>query len=204
MEVKNRTILLITHDVFQRGVYKKVLEKDGFSVFAVDSLTSAALAAGNNPLDLIIIDSGIPNTNVFVEMKENSLLKRSPVIVLLNFGQQQAIQEALSAGAVDVIIKTEINPNKLLDEVHNFFQKGDVLAQGRGYFLDVHSHRNDAIDLIRDFQLNAGFACPQCGKERLLELRHYKGQQFVGEFVCATCKTAPVPVSPLPSSVPVA
>ncbi len=189
MDSEKKSILVITQDIFQRNVYKKILENDGFTAYAADSLVSAVQAVGNNALNLIILDSGIPHTDIFSEMKVHPLLKSAPIIVLLNFGQQHTIQDALSSGAVDVIIKTEINPNKLLDKVHSFFQSEGVVAQGRTYILDIHSHRNDAIDLIRDFQLNAAFGCPKCGKERFLEVRHYKDLKFVGEFVCVTCRT---------------
>lgn len=186
-ETEKKTVLLIVTDDIQRSIYKHVLETASYKVVAAGSLVDAVVLVSNITLDLIVVDSILPNTDIFSEMSSNALLKSAPVIVLANFGQEKMIQEAMTKGAADVIIKSEVTPNKFMQEIADFFAKHGGMG-GRTYRLDVHTHRNDAIDLIRDFKLNVNFACPTCGTERLLEVLSQGNNRFLARFVCPTCE----------------
>ena len=60
------------------------------------------------------------------EMKENPELKKGPVVALTNLNSKNIIQEAFGSGADGYLIKSEITPDKIVEEV------GRVLKEEEG------------------------------------------------------------------------
>ena len=50
-------------------------------------------------------------------LKADTNLKNIPVSLLSNFGQNQLVQDALAAGAIDYILKYQVEPADLVAKV---------------------------------------------------------------------------------------
>ena len=70
--------------------------------------------------DLVLLDIIMPKMGgfeVMEEMQKDSGLKKIPVIVVSNSGQPVEIDKARELGARDWLIKTEFDPEEVIDKV---------------------------------------------------------------------------------------
>lgn len=70
--------------------------------------------------DLILLDIIMPKMGgfeVMEEMKKDRELKKIPVIVISNSGQPVEIDKAQALGAKDWLIKTEFDPQEVINKV---------------------------------------------------------------------------------------
>ena len=61
--------------------------------------------------------------NALKELKDHPELKKGPVITLTNLNSEQIVRECMATGADGYLIKSEITPDKIVDEVKNFLNK---------------------------------------------------------------------------------
>lgn len=120
-----RTILLIEDDPDIREVYSTVLKQENYNVLeAVDGKAGLALAR-ENAWDLLLLDIMLPEldgVSLLKLIKNEPGLKDRPVIMLTNIGNENLISEAFSYGAEGYLIKAEITPEKILDEIKGFIK----------------------------------------------------------------------------------
>ena len=73
--------------------------------------------------DLILLDIMLPGKDglkILKDLKETPELKKGPVVVLTNLNSEHIIQEAFKLGADGYLIKSEVNPDKVVEEVGRF------------------------------------------------------------------------------------
>lgn len=74
--------------------------------------------------DLILLDIVMPKMNgyeVLEKMKEDNV--KIPIIIISNSGQLVELEKTKKLGAVDCIIKTELNPGEVIEKVKNYLNK---------------------------------------------------------------------------------
>src|SRR3990167_9045667 len=103
-------ILLVEDEEILIKVLQEKFEQGRFSVtLAMDGESATRLAKSAHP-DLIVLDLILPKKSgfdVLKELKADPQLQKIPVIVLSNLGQDEEIKQALAAGAVDYLVKTQ-------------------------------------------------------------------------------------------------
>jgi len=70
--------------------------------------------------DLVLLDIIMPKLGgfgVMEEMRKDPELKNTPVIIISNSGQPVELNQAQELGAKDWLIKTEFDPQEVLDKV---------------------------------------------------------------------------------------
>jgi len=107
-------------DLLQRKLIKEGYEisvardgEDGLKVMKDD------LQAGNPP-DLVLLDIIMPKMGgfeVMEKMGKDPELKKIPVIVISNSGQPVELNRAQKLGARDWLIKTEFDPQEVVDKI---------------------------------------------------------------------------------------
>lgn len=116
-----KKILLAEDDTIVAEMYKTKFTKEGFQVFLADDGEEALRTARKNRPDIALLDILMPKKDgieVAVEMKEDPNLKDIPVIFLTNLGGREEDTEAgRSLGALDVITKANVTPQKMADKV---------------------------------------------------------------------------------------
>lgn len=76
--------------------------------------------------DLVLTDVVMPEKNgfdVISEMKQNELLKNVPIIIISNSGQPVEIDKAKELGVSDWVIKTEFDPQEIIQKVKQVLMK---------------------------------------------------------------------------------
>lgn len=120
-------ILYIEDDKFLSKVVKEELENDDFDVKVEFDGESGLKAAQSKKPDLILLDLLLPEKGgfeVLSELKESTLTKDIPVIILTSRGGDEDLKKGLSLGASDYIVKGQHAVGEIIEKVGNFFNKG--------------------------------------------------------------------------------
>lgn len=123
-EIKNKhTILIVEDEPDIREVYSEFLVSEGYGVEEAADGKQGLEKARTCKWDLMLLDIMIPELDgisLLKLLKNEEGLKSRPVILLTNVGNENLISEAFEYGAEGYLIKAEITPDKILNEVQNF------------------------------------------------------------------------------------
>jgi len=113
-------ILLIEDDHFLSKIYQNRLTSEGFEVtIALEGEDGLAKIKSLAP-DLILLDLVLPKKDGFEilsEMKMDQRLKKIPVIILSNLGQESDIEKGKALGAIDYLIKTDLPMDEVVKKI---------------------------------------------------------------------------------------
>lgn len=119
-------ILLIDDDEAITTVFGAALKKAGFEIIVVpDGKTGLDKAKIEKP-NLILLDQILPDmkgNDLLKTLKDDPSTKSIPVSLLSNFGQNELIQQAISIGAVDYILKYQVEPQDLVGKVNEMVKE---------------------------------------------------------------------------------
>jgi DNA-binding response OmpR family regulator len=113
-------ILLIDDDEALLTIFGTALQKDGFQTETATDGASGIEKAKNGNYDLVLVDQILPDmrgNDIIKTLKMEEKMKTTPLLILSNFGQNELIQEAMTLGAVDYILKYQIEPADLVAKV---------------------------------------------------------------------------------------
>ena len=115
-----KKILLIEDEELMIELLEKKLSREGYQVvIAKDGVEGLEKARKEGP-DIILTDVVMPRMGGFEVMEElgkNETLKKIPVIVISNSGQPVELDRAKRLGAKDWLVKTEFDPQEVVDKV---------------------------------------------------------------------------------------
>jgi len=118
----NKKILIIEDEVSLTDLLVAKLKKEGYEVdFAYDGEEGYGKISVFKP-DLILLDIVMPKMDgyeVLEKLKDEG--NKIPVVVISNSGQPVEIEKTIKLGAADHLIKTEFNPDDVLEMVQKFF-----------------------------------------------------------------------------------
>ena len=119
-----KKILIIEDDIVLNNAYKQKLEPLFTLISAVDGETGFTKAIGEQP-DLIILDLILPGLEnglqILTKLKSNPDTKHIPVIVITNIDNQSG--PAIEMGAVDYLIKSNIDMNQVVEKINTYLPK---------------------------------------------------------------------------------
>ncbi len=123
-ELKNKetpkTILVIEDDETMRNAIKRIFEAEGLVVKVAADGTQLASVLDDNPVDLIIMDIGLPWINgieLAKMLKEHDDLKQIPLIFVSGKTSDFDVKRGFEAGADDYI-KKPFDIDKIKKTVH--------------------------------------------------------------------------------------
>ena len=119
------TILIIEDDEVLAEVLQKKLELQGNKVFWVAHGERAIAEVRDKHPDLVLLDINLPGKNglqILSELQKDSVLKKTPVIVISNSGEKIEVEKLKRLGAVDHLVKANFVPDELLEKVNRFLR----------------------------------------------------------------------------------
>lgn len=126
MNPEQKIILLIEDDTDIRMVYAEVLRDAGYLVLeAKDGDVGLQRALADN-WDLMLLDIMLPGEDgmkILKQVKSVEAIKARPVILLTNLDSEGIIAEGFKLGAEGYLIKSEITPDKIVQEVESYLKK---------------------------------------------------------------------------------
>lgn len=121
-EISNgaKKILIIEDEEIIVNLLKRKLEREGYKVkVACDGVDGLEKMKEDKP-DLVLLDIVMPRMGgfeVMEKMRGDKDLKALPVIIISNSGQPVELDKAKELGAQDWLIKTEFDPQDVIDKV---------------------------------------------------------------------------------------
>ena len=117
-----KKILLIEDEKIMVNLLEKKLTREGYDVsVARDGEEGLAKMKESKP-DLILLDIIMPKIGGFEVIEEvikDKELKKIPIIIISNSGQSVELERVKELGVKDWLIKTEFDPQEVLDKVIN-------------------------------------------------------------------------------------
>ncbi len=111
-------VLVVDDAIFMRRMISEILEENGMEVVGeADTGASAVKLYSELKPDLVTMDIIMPEMNGIDAVKEIMAIDSQARIVMCSaLGQQALVQEAISAGAKDFLIKP-FNPSRVVEVV---------------------------------------------------------------------------------------
>lgn len=121
MASATKKILLVEDEPFLAGMYQTKLKLEGFDVDTAPDGEEALKKLKASRYDLVLLDIMMPKLNGFAVLKDmrasKGALADTPVIMLTNLGQKSDVEQAMSLGANDYIIKAHFTPGEVVTKI---------------------------------------------------------------------------------------
>jgi DNA-binding response OmpR family regulator len=111
------TILLVEDDTLLGRTLSSYLEKAGYEVFWSRKSEEVFEALAARDFDLILLDIMLPGKSgidILREIKAMSDKRTIPVVMLTNLSETETMNSAMDLGAIDYIVKANIEFDKLV------------------------------------------------------------------------------------------
>ncbi|MDD5145413.1 MAG: response regulator [Candidatus Pacebacteria bacterium] len=115
-----KKILLIEDEEIMVNLLQKKLAKEGYNISVARDGEEGLEKMRESAPDLVLLDIIMPKKGgfeVMAEMISDEKLKEIPVIVISNSGQPVELDKAKKLGARDWLIKTEFDPQEIIEKV---------------------------------------------------------------------------------------
>ena len=130
-------VLLVDDDEALLTIYSTSLRTHGYEVITASNGKAGIEKVKTQKPDLVLLDQVLPDiqgNEVLKTLKEDPETKAIPVAMLSNFGQNELIQTALNTGAVDYILKYQIEPDYLDTKIREIAQAQQSAAENSQSF----------------------------------------------------------------------
>ena len=118
-----KTILLIEDEPAILALYKQVLTDAGYEVTTASDGEVGFDCILDTKWDLLLLDIMLPKKDgleILKELHEYATWKKGKVIMLTNLNSEDIIKTAFDFGSDGYLIKSELSPDKLIEEVATF------------------------------------------------------------------------------------
>lgn len=115
-----KKILLIEDEKIMINLLEKKLTQEGYEVKVAPNGEEGLEMMKEEKPDVILLDIIMPKMGGFEVMEEMNKypeLKKIPVIIISNSGQPVELDKAKELGAKDWLIKTEFDPQEVVEKV---------------------------------------------------------------------------------------
>jgi DNA-binding response OmpR family regulator len=116
-------VLLIEDDKFLRRVLEKKLSAEGFELVSVLDGEEALEKIISDKPDIILLDIILPKRSGFLvleNIKKDPELKRVPVLIISNLGQEEDIKKGLSLGAIEYFVKAKVSLDDVVKKIKEY------------------------------------------------------------------------------------
>lgn len=118
-----KTVLIIEDDEQVVRVYTIKLKQEGVeTIGAVDGEAGLEKIVSEKP-DLVLLDLMLPKKDgfwVLEEMVKKPELKKIPVVVLSNLGQEEDKKRALKLGVKEYLVKADISIKEVVEKIKKY------------------------------------------------------------------------------------
>ena len=118
--------LLVEDDSFLLSMYAAKFELENFKVVTADDGEKAVRLALKEAPDIILLDIILPKIDGFEvlrRLKDSKDTVNIPVILLTNLSQKEEIEQGLSLGAKDYLIKAHFMPSEVVNKIKKILNR---------------------------------------------------------------------------------
>ncbi len=127
-------VLIVEDEEFLRDVYVETLSPQGYVIEVAKDGEEAMQKIKNNDYDLILLDILLPKMSAFdiLEKLNNdpqyNKAKNKKILFLTNLDSESDMHRALSLGGHGYLIKSDVTPGELFQEVKSFIEKDSPIV----------------------------------------------------------------------------
>jgi len=121
-------ILLVDDDQALTTIFGTALQKEGYEIVVANEGNAGLEKAKAEKPDLVLLDQvlpDIPGNEVLKKLKADPATQPIPVAMLSNFGQNELVQDAINNGALDYILKYQVESQDLVNKVRELLKQSD-------------------------------------------------------------------------------
>lgn len=121
-------ILLIDDDQTIVNIWSMAFKTENFEVLTASTGKDGIEKAKNHKPDFILLDQIMPDikgNDALRTLKQDPETAKIPVAIASNYSENQMMEDAINQGAVDYIMKYQIEPSDLITKIKSLMQ-GEV------------------------------------------------------------------------------
>lgn len=126
MTIQTKKVLIIEDDEFLRELYFDLVNNQGYTVDSASDGLIGLEKAQKGGYDLILLDIMLPRLDgigVLKKLHQNPpKVPNGAIVLLTNLGQESIMKEAMNLGAAAYLIKSELNPDQVVQKVKEFLK----------------------------------------------------------------------------------
>ena len=118
-------IMIIEDDTHLLKNYVTELELLKYKVVTVSDGGKAVSAVSKEKPDLVLLDIMLPNKNgidILEEIRQDSKISDTPVVMLTNYGDEENIRRSLELGALDYLKKYNVTPSDVGQRLEKYLK----------------------------------------------------------------------------------
>jgi DNA-binding response OmpR family regulator len=118
-----KTVLIVEDDAFLSNIYKTKLTKEGFSILMADNGEDGLAMIKKEKPALVLLDIMLPKMDgfeVLAEVQKDAALKKIPIVIMSNLGQDSDVEKGKGLGAVDYIVKSDTTLEHVIETVNKY------------------------------------------------------------------------------------
>ena len=115
-----KKIVLVEDENSLAQMYKTKFEHEGFQAIVLDNGAAVLETVKKEKPQAILLDIILPKKDgfsVLAELKKDGKVKKIPVLMLTNLGQDEDIKKGKNLGAADYIVKADSTPAQVVERV---------------------------------------------------------------------------------------
>ncbi len=124
-----KKVIVIDDDLYIRELYEEVLKTEGFDVDTAVNGQDALDKLLKGGYDMILLDIMMPKIDglgVMDALKATPPpVPNGPILMLTNLDHEPLVQDALKKGAVAFLIKADITPADLIEQVKKYLAEAE-------------------------------------------------------------------------------
>lgn len=125
-------ILVIDDDMYLRDLYQEILTQAGYEVSVAKDGEEGLQKLREGGYHLVLLDMMMPKLDGMGVLNQlNEGPPKNPngkIIILTNLTSDPVVQQALSVGASKVLVKADLTPPQLLQEIKNLLGVAQAVA----------------------------------------------------------------------------
>lgn len=127
-------VLIVEDEEFLRDVYVDTLSPQGYIIEVAKDGEEALDKIKNNDWDLILLDILLPKMSAFDVLEklnndpEYNKAKNKNILFLTNLDSESDMHRALALGGHGYLIKSNITPGELIQQIKTFLVKEEPVA----------------------------------------------------------------------------
>ncbi len=120
---ENKRILIVEDDHDLRELYAEVLRDENYDVDESADGESGLEHVREEDYDLILLDIMLPKKDgleLLKDLRSSERHKDTKIVLLTNLDRESVIKEGFQEGANGYIIKSQVDPGVLIEEIQSF------------------------------------------------------------------------------------
>lgn len=121
-------VLIVEDDKFLSELISTKLDKEGFDIALAGDGEAGLKKMEEFKPDIVLLDIMLPGMDGFEVLEKRNVhpdeaVKKVPVIILSNFGQESKVEKGLQLGAVDYLVKANFTTGEIVTKIKDVLSK---------------------------------------------------------------------------------